>query len=74
LYLEYLPIISGDSPFREAPTARVGRPHNRAHYQRAFIDGVTVLVLRDLPDIPLQIKLRSFLWFSRLVLEGWRHA
>jgi hypothetical protein len=74
LYLEYLPIISGDIPFREAPTARVGRPHNPAHYQRAFIDGVTVLVPRDLPDIPLQIKLRSFLWFSRLVLEGWRHA
>jgi hypothetical protein len=74
LYLEYMPMISGDIPFREAPTPRSGRPHNPAHYQRTFIDGVTLLVPRDLPDIPLQIKLGYFLWFSRLVLEGWRHA
>ena len=74
MYLEYMPIVGGDIPFREAPTARVGRPYNPDCYQRASIDDVTVLVPRDLPDIPLQIKLRSFLWFPRLILEGWRHA
>ncbi|WP_376741996.1 CC/Se motif family (seleno)protein [Sporomusa sp. GT1] len=57
---------------RESPAVRLGQPHNPEKYSLEEIQGVTVYIPYELPDIPLTIALNRFLWFKNLVIEGWR--
>ncbi|EAX47846.1 conserved hypothetical protein [Thermosinus carboxydivorans Nor1] len=74
IYLELPPLIDCCIHLREAPIIRFGAPPNLAAYKTKNIDGITVYIPDDLPDIPLTIDLSSFFGYKRLVIEGWRLA
>ncbi|WP_425319773.1 CC/Se motif family (seleno)protein [Sporomusa sphaeroides] len=57
---------------RESPAVRLGQPHNPEKYSLKEIQGIKVYTPYDLPDIPLTIALSRFLWFKKLVIEGWQ--
>jgi hypothetical protein len=59
---------------RESPAVRLGQPHDPQNYFLEEIQGVMVYIPQDLPEIPLMINLSRFLWFKRLVIEGWQLA
>jgi hypothetical protein len=59
--------------FQEGPSVRVGEPPEPASYERTVFDGATMYVPRDLPDLPLEVRLQRFLGLRRLVVEGWRY-
>ena len=46
----------------------------RRIYGQETIEGMTVFVPLELPEVPLRINLNAFMGFKRLVVEGWRHA
>jgi hypothetical protein len=74
LYLEYIPVQGCCIPYQPGPAVQFGRPHNPDKYRLETIDGMTLFVPLELPDVPLQINLNVFVGFKRLVVEGWRHA
>jgi len=75
LYLEYIVLRSGCCiPYQPGPAVRFGRPHDPARFRAATMAGITVFVPLELPDVPLQINVNSFMGFKRLIVEGWRHA
>ena len=75
IYLDIPPIISNCCmTIRESPAIRFGQPHNPEAYTERNIQGVTVLVPGDLPEIPLTITTSSFFGYIRLAVEGWRLA
>ncbi|WP_371371383.1 CC/Se motif family (seleno)protein [Sporomusa aerivorans] len=59
---------------RESPAVRLGQPHDPQNYSLEEIQGIMVYVPRELPEIPLTITFSRFLWFKRLVIEGWQLA
>ncbi len=74
VYLELFPVISCCIDLRESPSVRLGLPHNPDSYSQTEIQGVTVYVPHDLPNIPLTIALSNFFTFKKLVIEGWQLA
>lgn len=74
IHLEYLPLQGCCIPYQPGPDVRFGMPYNPLQYRHETVDGTTVFVPFDLPDVPLRINLNIFLGFKRLVAEGWRHA
>ena len=75
LYLEMAPIINGCClALRESPAVRFGEPANPECYHAEIIEGVTVYLPYELPDIPLEIALASFLGLKKLTVQGWRLA
>jgi len=74
LYLEYLTVQGAAFPIKPGPSVRFGNPHDPQNYRQETIEGMTVFVPRELPEVPLRINLNAFMGFKRLVVEGWRHA
>lgn len=74
LFLEYIVVQGCCIPYQPEPSVRTGEPHDPRNYRREKLDGVTVFVPHDLPEVPLLIKVSAFMGFKRLVVEGWRHA
>ncbi|VBB05310.1 Hypothetical protein LUCI_0517 [Lucifera butyrica] len=75
VYLDIPPVIEGCCiTIRESPAVRFGEPRNPERFTRRVIQGLTVYVPDELPDIPLTIILSSFLGWKRLAVEGWRLA
>jgi hypothetical protein len=57
----------------ERPSVRLGEPKDRAEYVRQDSRGVTLYVPRCLSDVQaLTIRVRSFLGFRSLVVDGWK--
>ena len=72
IYLDIPPIISNCCmTIRESPAVRFGKPYNLEYYTKATVQGVTVFVPHDLPQIPLTITVSRFFWHTRLAVEGW---
>jgi hypothetical protein len=75
LYLEYIVIQGGCCiPYQPGPAVRHGRPHDPARFHTATVEGITIFVPHELPDVPLKITVNSFMGFKWLIVEGWRHA
>jgi hypothetical protein len=74
LYLEYLTVQGCCIPYQPGPSVRFGNPHDPQNYRQETIEGMTVFVPLELPEVPLRINLNAFMGFKRLVVEGWRHA
>ncbi len=75
LYLDLPPVVrSCCITLQECPAVRLGRPRSSQNYHMRTVEGITLFVPQDLPDIPLTITLDRFLGFKRLVIEGWRLA
>ena len=74
LFLEYFTVTGGcEIPYHPGPTVRIGKPRKQDQYRQETIDGLTVFIPRRLPEEELVIGMVSFLWFKKLVIEGWRH-
>jgi hypothetical protein len=57
----------------EPPSVRLGEPKDMAGYVRQDSPGVTLYVPRCLSDAhALTIRVRSFLGFRTLVVDGWK--
>jgi len=74
LYLDLPPVIGCCIQIRECPAVRTGIPHQPQAYQKTVIDGITVYIPNEFPDVDLTIGLSSFLGFKRLVIDGWHLA
>lgn len=74
VYLEIPPVIGCCITIREKPEVRFGVPYNPEHYEKREMQGITVFIPHDLPDIPLTITLNTFLGIKHLGIEGWRLA
>lgn len=75
IYLEYIVIQGGCCiPYQPGPAVRFGRPHDPVRFHSTAMEGITVFVPHELPDVPLQITVNSFMGFQWLTVEGWRHA
>jgi hypothetical protein len=74
LYLEYIVVQGCCIHYQPGPTIRFGTPHAPEKYWKEIIEGVTIYIPYDLPDVPLAINLDTFIGFKRLIIEGWRHA
>ena len=73
LFLEYVITGGCEIPYQPEPTVRFGKPRKQDQYRKDTIDGLTVFIPRRLPEEELVIGMASFLWFKKLVIEGWRH-
>jgi hypothetical protein len=72
IYLDIPPIINNCCfSLRESPNVCFGRPHNQGEYTERNIQGITVFIPYDLPEIPLTITASNFFGFTRLAVEGW---
>ena len=72
IYLDMPPIISNCCmTLRECPSVRFGQPHNIEDYIEKTVQGITIYLPHDLPEIPLTITVSRFLWRTRLAVEGW---
>jgi hypothetical protein len=57
----------------DCPSLRFGEPIKHADYTKQTLQGVTVFVPNCFPETSsLVIRMRSFLGFQRLALDGWR--
>ena len=57
----------------DCPSLRFGEPIKHADYTKQTMQGVTVFVPKCLHGTnSLVIRLRSFLGFQRLAIDGWR--
>lgn len=74
IYLDLPPIIGCCIQFRDCPSVRFGTPYNPEGYEERVIQGVTIYIPHDLPDIPLTVALNSVFGYKRLVVEGWKLA
>jgi hypothetical protein len=74
IFLDIPPLIGCCIHLQECPTVRFGQPYDKVHYDETNIQGITVFVPHDLPNIPLSIALTSFLGFKKIVIKGWRLA
>ncbi len=74
IFLEYIVVQGCCIPYQPEPTVRMGEPHNPRQFRRVVLEGITVFIPHDLPEVPLVIKVSAFLGFKRLVVEGWLHA
>lgn len=74
LYLEYIVLQGCCIPYQPGPVVRFGRPNDPARFHAATMEGITVLIPHELPDVPLRINVNSFMGFQWLIVEGWRHA
>ena len=75
LFLEYLALWSGGCciPFQPEPSVKLGEPRNQDKYKQETIEGLTVFIPSNLPEVPLLITMTSFMGIKKLVVEGWRH-
>ncbi len=72
IYLDMPPIISNCCmTLREKPSVRFGQPRDMQSYVEKTIQGVTIFLPHDLPEIPLTITVSRFFWQTRLAIEGW---
>jgi hypothetical protein len=71
IFLDIPPLIGCCIHVKEAPTIRFGQPHDPSNYSCQTIQGVTVFVPHELPDVPLSIQVSQFLWKKYLVVAGW---
>jgi hypothetical protein len=74
IFLEYIVVQGCCIPYQPEPSVRIGKPHNPEKFCQAVLQGITVFIPRDLPEVPLVINVSTFLGFKKLVVEGWRHA
>jgi len=75
LFLEYFALWTGGCciPYQPEPSVRLGKPYNQDKYRQETIDGLTIFIPYELPEVPLLITMSSFMGIKRLVVEGWRH-
>jgi hypothetical protein len=75
LFLEYFALWTGGCciPYQPEPSVRLGKPYNQDKYRQETIDGLTIFIPHELPEVPLLITMSSFMGIKRLVVEGWRH-
>lgn len=60
---------------QECPTVRFGIPRDPENYEKRQIDGATIFIPSRFPEhTPLRVTVAGFLWFRRLVLEGWEYC
>jgi hypothetical protein len=71
VFLDIPPLIGCCLHLKESPSVRFGEPHDPQNYTKQSIQGITVFVPHELPDIPLTVTLAGFLKFKKLVVEGW---
>ncbi|MDR3565083.1 MAG: CC/Se motif family (seleno)protein [Negativicutes bacterium] len=71
IFLDIPPLISCCLHLKESPSVRFGEPHDPQNFTRQSIQGFTVFVPHELPEIPLTITLSKFLSIKKLVVEGW---
>lgn len=74
IYLEYIVVQGCCIPYQPEPSVRIGEPHNPKQFRRLELQGITIFIPHDLPEVPLVIKMSAFLGFKKLVVEGWRHV
>jgi hypothetical protein len=74
LHFEYLELNGCCIPYQPEPAIRFGKPHNPEKYRNEIIEGINVYIPHALPEVPLTIKLSTFMGLKRLVVEGWIHA
>ena len=75
LFLEYITLKGGCCiPYQPAPSVKLGKPYNQDQYRQETIEGLTVFIPHELPEMPLLITMNSFMGFKRLVIEGWHHG
>ena len=74
IYLELPPLINCCIQVQEAPMVKIGHPPKPEYHSLQEIEGITIYLPEDFPEIPLQIELTSFLSFKKLVIEGWHLA
>ena len=72
VYLELPPMINSCIHVQEAPVVKMGKPSNLSSHNDIILDGVTVYVPSDFPDIRLTIDLTRFLFYKKLAVEGWQ--
>lgn len=72
VYLELPPMINSCIHVQEAPVVKMGKPADLENHSDITIDGITVYVPLDFPDIQLTIDLTSFLFYKKLAVEGWQ--
>jgi len=75
LFLEYMKLSMGACciPFQPEPSVRLGKPPNQDKYRQEIIDGLTIFIPHDLPEVPLVITMSFFMGFKKLVVDGWRY-
>jgi len=74
VYLELFQVITCCIDIRESPSVRLGQPPDPENYSSEQIQGITVYIPHDLPEIPLTLTLISFLGFKKLAIDGWALA
>lgn len=75
IYLEMSPTISECCfTLTESPAVHVGEPKKKAGYHVRDINGVTVFVPHDLPNIPLTINMKNYFGYKKLYVIGWKLA
>jgi hypothetical protein len=74
IYLEYHKLKGCCIPYQPGPAVRFGQPRHPEQCRLETIDGMTVFVPFELPNVSLQIILNTFMGFKRLVVDGWHHA
>jgi hypothetical protein len=74
VFLELPAVVRGCFDFQEAPSVRLGEPHDPHAYEARVVDGAAVWVPRRLPEgVALEIRLSRLFGFRWLVVEGWRY-
>lgn len=74
VFLEIPPLIGCCITIQEKPEVRLGQPYNPEVYEEKMIQGLTVFVPHDLPNIPLTVSVFTFLGIKHLGIEGWKLA
>ena len=71
IYLELPPMINSCIHVQEAPLVKIGMPTVTDNHQTLEIDGVTIYLPHDFPEIDLTIDLTNYIFFKKLCVEGW---
>lgn len=58
--------------FQDCPTVRLGTPADPLLYDRWVVRNINVFVPHRMPDMPIEIAVRSFLGIRSLVIKGWK--
>ncbi len=71
IYLELPPTINACIHVQEAPLVKIGVPAVTHNHQALEMDGVTIYLPSDFPEIDLTIDLTNYIFFKKLCVEGW---
>lgn len=74
IFLQLPPKIDCCLHLQEAPMISIGLPPKAIPCSTQEIDGITVYLPNDFPEVDFTIDLSSFLGFKKLVIENWHLA